>query len=161
MNKAQIKMTETIAVLIIFFFLLVFGFSFYTKIQKTSISRDAERNADLKAIALAQKAAFLPELQCTFRNIQTDNCFDELKVNAFIRAMTSSSTKEFYLDTFGFSEVTIEQLDIDSSGSDLFPLYSNPKLDSLFISTITVPVTIYNPIEDRYKFAQLLVKSYG
>tara|TARA_Y100000310_G_scaffold296407_1_gene328637 strand:- start:1655 stop:2140 length:486 start_codon:yes stop_codon:yes gene_type:complete len=161
MKKSQIKMTETIAVLIIFFFLLVFGFTFYTKIQKTSFARDTERNADLKAIALTQKAAFLPELQCTFRNIQTDNCFDELKINAFIAAMNNPNTKDFYLDTFGFSEITLDQLDIDGSGAQQFSLYTNPKLESLFISTINVPVTIYNPIDKKYKFAQLLVKSYG
>ena len=42
-RKAQIKMFETIAVLVIFFFLIVIGVSFYFVMQSSSYNRQVER----------------------------------------------------------------------------------------------------------------------
>tara|TARA_Y100000310_G_C20699129_1_gene828033 strand:- start:5828 stop:6322 length:495 start_codon:yes stop_codon:yes gene_type:complete len=164
MKKGQIKMSETIGVLIIFFFLMVFGFGFYVRVQKINLEKDVERNADLRGISISQKAAFLPELQCTFNNIQTDNCFDRLKVEAFIEAILDPSTKDYYSDFFGFSEIRLEQFEIEGHDAINFTLYENPKLTSVYISTISVPVSIYfeeTPGVRKYSFAILNVRSYG
>jgi len=154
-------MSETIAVLIVFFFLLVFGMGFYTRVQKVNIERDLEKNADLRAIAIAQKASFLPELQCTFGNIQKDNCFDELKINAFKKSMLNPVTKDYYTQTFGFSNLTLTRLALEGSPRAEIELYANPKPDSRLQSTINVPVNIKNPITGRFSFGLLLVRTYG
>ncbi len=154
-------MSETIGVLIIFFFLVVFGFGFYVRIQKINFEKEIEKNADLRGIAVAQKAAFLPELQCTFRNIQTDNCFDILKVIAFNKSLEDSTTKDYYNQYFGFSEVVLEQFDVGNNQAFNFTLYYQPNPTSVYISTISIPVSIYDPTVRKYSFALLNVKSYG
>jgi len=47
-KKAQIKMFETIAVLLIFFVLIGFGLIFYGRIQEKTIQETAEGNFELK-----------------------------------------------------------------------------------------------------------------
>jgi hypothetical protein len=161
LTRAQIKMSETIAVLIIFFFLLIFGFGFYTRVQKVTLAQETERNADLRGIAVAQKASFLPELQCTFRNIQTDNCFDKLKIQSFQEAMERKVTQDFYTQTFGFSTITLEQFALEGFDAINYTLYNNTKEESLVESTINIPVSIYDPLSRRYSFALLRVRSFG
>ncbi len=154
-------MSESIGVLIIFFFLMIFGFGFYVRLQKINFEKELEKNADLRGISIAQKAAFLPELQCTFRNIQTDNCFDELKVLSFIKSMESPASQDYYAQFFGFSELLLEQFALEGFSAVNYSLYSNPKLKSTYISTITIPVSVYDPAGRKYSFALLNVKAYG
>ncbi len=161
MKKSQIKMSETIGVLIIFFFLVVFGFGFYVRVQRINFERELERNADLKGISVAQKAAYLPELQCTFRNIQKDNCFDELKVIAFNQSMKDKRIREYYSQFFGFSEIELKQMALEHYPAVNYTLYCSPKAKASYISTISIPVSIHDPLTREFSFALLTVKSYG
>lgn len=61
-RKAQLKMFETIAVLVVFFFLIVFGVSFYFVMQRSSYNKQVERNMQITAIDIAQKISDIPEL---------------------------------------------------------------------------------------------------
>jgi hypothetical protein len=40
MNRAQVKMTETIGVLVVFFVLVLMGFIFYAQYQKSAIREE-------------------------------------------------------------------------------------------------------------------------
>ena len=64
-KKSQIKMGETLAVLIIFFFLLMFGYSFYAGIQQRNFIQELAQVESLRAIQLAQRVYYLPEIQCS------------------------------------------------------------------------------------------------
>ncbi|MFC1723967.1 hypothetical protein ACFL0V_07565, partial [Nanoarchaeota archaeon] len=79
-RKAQIKMGETIAILFIFFILLVVGAVFYMNIARSSMKKDIQESYDLKAIELAQVISFLPEVQCTESNVVRASCFDLYKI---------------------------------------------------------------------------------
>ena len=78
-RKAQIQMGESVAILFIFFILVVFGFVFYMNVMRGSAKVQMEENIQLKAIGIAQKASFLPELQCSEENVRVENCIDLLK----------------------------------------------------------------------------------
>ena len=79
MKKAQVKMFETIGVLVIFFFLIVLGLSFYFVIAKKGAVEQYEKAAQLKGIEIIRKAITLPELDCARVGVQVENCFDKLK----------------------------------------------------------------------------------
>ncbi len=64
-RKSQIQMGETIGILFVFFILVVFGFVFYMNVMKGSSKVEMEENIQLKTIGIAQRASFLPELQCS------------------------------------------------------------------------------------------------
>ncbi|MEM4263654.1 MAG: hypothetical protein QW666_02040, partial [Candidatus Woesearchaeota archaeon] len=105
MDKAQIKMFETIGVLVIFFFLLVAAASFYFQIQKSSLQRELDKQVQLRAMQVVQRALHMPELDCSFVNVQKDNCFDLLKMSALSSHLGTNPQEDYLVDyysIFGF-----------------------------------------------------------
>ena len=63
---AQIKMFETMAVLVVFFFLLALSAVFYINTQRSVIEDDKLRYGDNLALQVALRALYFPELDCSF-----------------------------------------------------------------------------------------------
>jgi hypothetical protein len=159
--RAQIKMGETIAILIVFFFLMVFGFSFYVRIQQTTFGRQGREQVDLRTIQIAQKASFLPELQCSFRNVQVDNCVDIIKLEIFSRLLSDTEGEfySYYYSIFGYSDVHIEKI---YPPGRTYNLYSKVPPDKLQYNLSTkVPISLYNATSKLYSFGLLYVNVYG
>jgi len=80
-SKGQSHMTETIAILFIFFVLVFFGILFYYKYSQVSLKQEKEELLGKRAIETTLKALFLPELICSNGEAEPeDNCVDMLKV---------------------------------------------------------------------------------
>jgi hypothetical protein len=82
-KKAQVKMTETVFILLIFFILLGLGLIFYGNVQKTLIGKGIKEGFEKKAVLISQKATFMPEVQCSFKNNIIDSCYDLYKLQGF------------------------------------------------------------------------------
>ena len=155
MRKAQMKMFETIAVLIIFFFLLIMGLVFYANVERKSISQKQEEFDELKEVELAQLISAMPELECP-TTLETENCVDLYKLKALTNDRKPSFFKNninYYFDIFGFSTITV-----DIIGSESYVLYDNKQGESS--SRINVPVSVYNPITKTKEFGILNITSY-
>lgn len=109
-TKAQIKMTENVLILFMFFILLGLGLIFYSNVQKESIKKVQEQNFELKTIETAQRVSFLPELQCSTDNIMADNCFDIFKVRALSDVLLEPDNRQLYFQSFGNSKITLKQI---------------------------------------------------
>ena len=162
-KKAQIKMFETIAVLLIFFVLIGFGLIFYSKMQRESIQETGEEYFELKAIQTAQLVSFLPELQCTSptsSNIVDDNCFDLLKVKALSGIIKNDQKlrTEYYYDLFGSSKISIEQIYPFGMGWDIYEYKSLTNKKS--ISSIKIPISLYNASSNKNNFGVLNIDVY-
>ena len=158
MKRSQIKMGETIAILVIFFFLLVFGYSFYAGVQQYGFKKQAARNLDLKAIQLALKASFLPELQCSIKNNPIDNCFDVDKIQALQSMMSAdSSIKSHYLTMFGASELYVTEI---YPGTATYIIFNASNENASAIVSTKIPVSLYYPTTGKFTFAVLMVKAY-
>ncbi|MFH0979045.1 MAG: hypothetical protein V1837_07140 [Candidatus Woesearchaeota archaeon] len=157
--KSQIKMGETIAILIIFFFLVVFGFSFYVRMQTTAFDQQGKENIDLRSIQTAQKFSFLPELQKSVKGVQTDNCFDLLKIAAFTKLLNESDAYSYYRNLLGYAEFRIK---IVYPGPKEFLIFS-PNVSTKIAHNLStlVPVSVYNATADSYAFGVLMVNVYG
>ncbi len=92
-------MGESVAILFIFFILLIFGFVFYANVMRSSAKVELEENIQLKAISIAQKASFLPELQCSEENVRKEDCIDLLKLESASSLLDSNNI--YYFDIFG------------------------------------------------------------
>jgi hypothetical protein len=163
MKKAQIKMFETMAVLIIFFFLLVGGAAFYFQIQKSSVQKDLEKQAQLRSFQVVQKALFMPELDCSFVSIQKDNCFDKLKVAKLSSLLNDPEREDFlidYFNVFGFSEIKITQL-YPVNQTFTLTLYKNIPDDYREIIKTQSPVLLFDAIANRYDFGVIEVDVYA
>ena len=161
-KKAQIKMFETIAVLLIFFVLIGFGLIFYSKIQGQGFQAKQEENFELKAIQTAQLVSFLPELQCSSDGIITDDCFDTLKVEALYEIINNPPNNDiknkYYFDIFGFSEITIKQVYPTVNN---WPIYKKIPNNYKAKSSIKIPISLYDANSRKYGFGVLNIDVYG
>jgi len=162
MKRAQIKSFETIAVLVVFFFLLVFGMSFYSRIQFSSFNKQRAQSADISVINTALKAAHLPELKCVLTGITKQNCVDILKVEQLELLMVNpdSLTIQSYFRLFQDAVVNITRLDETGIPKSSHLIYNRPNLNSSNQPRIHAPVKIYDPVSKRYDFGYIEVTVY-
>jgi len=146
-TKAQVRMTETIAILFVFFILLIFGFIFYSKVEVRNIQLQGSQIQDQKAVEVAEIFSFLPEIQCTKQNIPTHNCIDIMKIDAFSSLIKNNQEyKQYYYDQFLRSRITVNESYPDSSVS--FVVYNQVPDKWTKKSSTQIPVAIYNATGD-------------
>lgn len=158
-SKAQIRMFEMLAVLIVFLLLLSIGSIFYFRLQQSSFAKEASRAESLRSLQLFQRALFLPELDCSFVGVQKGNCFDLMKLRHFSELLESDEIKVDYFDVFGLSKVRVKR--VYPFESAWFELYSNvpESFSSKLVSHSTV--LLYNASSNAYDFGLVEVSYYG
>ena len=154
-KNAQIQMMETIAVLFIFFILVVIGFVFYAKVLKGSLEQQKEESVQLNAIEVAQRASSLPELQCSEDNIVSDNCIDILKLESASEIMRQNDA--YYYDRLLFSKITVNEIYPDDKE---WELYSRPLDEFSNKITTSIPISLFNPIENKNAFGIMTVELF-
>jgi hypothetical protein len=107
-RSAQIKMTETIGVLFIFFVLILFGIIFYYQYQKVSLVEKQQELVAARAMDTTLKVLFLPELICTKGEAEPeDNCFDMMKLRHVNETFKEYLTK-YYFNLFSYSRIYVQ-----------------------------------------------------
>jgi len=156
-------MFESIAVLIIFFFLLSFGFTFYGKMQQISNMKKIRQAVEIDTVNLAIKASNLPELQCSIKNVPEPNCYDEMKLHAFRDITGDTINMEFmtdhYYQLFDYSTIMLNVLYPPQESLLLYNRTRNVTGGGGSILTL-MPISLYNPISKTYKFAYLNIIYY-
>ncbi len=148
-------MFESIAVLIIFFILILFGFMFYTTLQKSEIQRGLEESATLNAIDTSQIVSYSAELQCSTNNDLDTDCIDLLKLKSAYKVINKS--REDYFPMLGFSDIYVEEIYPDKN-SYLF--YDFPREDYNRKISTQFPKLLFNPKTGRYSYGVLYVDIY-
>ena len=154
MKKAQIRMGETIAVLIIFFFILILAAVMYVSYQKNQVQSDKFENIAKETVQVSQIVSYLPEIQCSTRNLVEDNCYDLYKLNAAKEIIIQNA--EYYYPLFGYSEVVITEI---YPGSESWVLYNRTDITSYPIVT-NIPVLLHDPVNSKNSFAILTIAYY-
>jgi hypothetical protein len=152
-KKAQIKMFETIAVLIVFFFMLIFGLVYYNSTQTREIKRMIEDDKQLRAIEIMKTATYLPELQCSIDNVLTSNCLDKVKLESF--ADVSDTNRLYYANFFSFGRIYVNETYPEQWGKVIF---LNDKTTNKNKITNFIPILIYDPIDRKYAAGVLVVE---
>ena len=156
-KKSQIHMMETIAILLIFFVIIVIGFMFFMRTASVSQEGKVTKDQELQSIRVSQAISFLPELQCSSKNIIDENCFDKFKLNAF-ETMKNNPGEDFinfYYPFFYFSEITVKQI---YPPGDNWVLY-NKTLNGTSYKT-TIPILLRDPVEKTDSFGLLIINYY-
>ncbi len=160
MAKAQIKMFETIGVLVIFFFLLIAGAVFYFNIQESALKKELAQQAQLKSLQAAQRAMFLPELDCSFVSVQRENCFDRFKLAAFQTVTQAQSrAKEAYFGLFGYATITITEVYPQPGLSTV--IYDHPPEEYVRALKSRSPVLLYDSVAKQSAFGLMEVTTYA
>ena len=133
MKKAQIKMSETIAVLFVFFVLVIFGVLFYFNYSKIAIKEKNDELLGRRAMEVTLQTLFLPELICSRGKAEPiDNCFDLMKlrqVNNTFRKYFS----DYYYNLFPYTKISVDEF---YPGNRSWVLYNKPKTKKSGNSTI-------------------------
>ncbi len=109
-RRSQVQLVETIAILLIFFILLLVGIVFYYQYQKSAIKEKGKELASSRALDTALKTLFLPEFICSKGETEAeDNCLDLMKVRS-ANSTFSEHLTEYYFTIFSFSNITVHQL---------------------------------------------------
>lgn len=125
-RKGQLQMTETIAILFIFFILLLFGVIFYFRYQKIVFQEKQEELLAARAMESTLKVLFMPELICSRGEAEPeDNCFDVLKLNA-TRKVMQQYLDEYYFEIFSYATIMVQETYPENK---TWMLYDKPKLE--------------------------------
>lgn len=156
--RGQIKMFETVGVLVIFFFLLAIGSVFYFGAQRSALEKERVAASEEYALQIVLKSLYLPELDCSFLVTQKDNCIDTIKLSHFAELLrTNERAQEDYFDEFGYATITISEAYPDNS---TMTLYSNTPNDYEGKLSTQSPILLYQPITDSYAFGIIEVNVY-
>jgi hypothetical protein len=104
-KKSQIKMVETISILVIFFILLLFGFMFYSQFQKRSLLIQQQEFTAKNAVVKSLKTVYLNEFRCEHTE-QSGRCIDLVKFEKFKdKLATNEDIRAYYSDLFSTSHI--------------------------------------------------------
>ena len=154
-KNAQAQMLETIAVLFVFFVLILIGLIFYANVLRGNVAIQQEESAQLRAIEVAQRASSLPELQCSEDNIKSDNCIDLIKLD-----ISTSVIKEndyHYYDRLLFSRVTVKEI---YPNNNVWNLYDRPLDDFSNKITTNIPISLLDPVNNKNSFGVMTVELF-
>lgn len=168
--KAQLRMGESIIVLLVFFILLTLGAVFYARINVETSAQEKNELKTVNAIKVAQEMAKMPELICTKEGVEDFDCFDKYKYKAFEYTAKHPFHAKYYDSLFPNVNATIVEL---------YPNKQPPItiLNTVLLSTnektgekellarnsqkFFIPVTIFNPIEDISSFGYLEIEVFS
>lgn len=109
-SKGQVNLMETVAVLFIFFILLMFALIFYFKFQETNVQQKQVEIAASRAIDTTLVTLFLPEIQCSRGESEAeDNCVDITKLESFIDVVERHKN-DYYFNLFSFSKISVHEV---------------------------------------------------
>jgi len=161
-NKAQMRIGESIIILFIFIIFIAVGFSFYSKVNRSSFQAQFDESATMLAIETAQKVSLLPELQCSSGNIEVKNCFDIMKVSILAGLQSDTEVVEHYFDVFGPSTITIKRIYPESEPGEesSWTIYNQPPQTFTRRIPTQIPILLYDAKEKSYYFGALDVRYF-
>ena len=156
-NKAQMKMVESVFVVIIFVVILMIGIVFFSRFQESDAQFRRIEQRLTESIQLAQVFASLPEISCSDGSVISDNCLDIMKLEAMDQLSRGDGL--YYFDLFKYGTVTVEQLYPETEEEMKWVIYDRPRPDSGFFS-MGVPMVIYDPTTGQEFFGLMEVRYY-
>ncbi|MFP4190264.1 MAG: hypothetical protein ACLFSL_04485 [Candidatus Woesearchaeota archaeon] len=155
---SQIKMVESVFVVIIFMVILAIGIVFFSRFQESDTQfRETERQLT-ESIQLAQTFASLPEISCTEGSVISDNCIDMMKLDAMHNL--SKADNIYYYDLFRYGRITVERLyPSDTDERQRWVIYNRTKPGAGYFS-MALPMTIYDAETGDQHFGVMEVVYY-
>ena len=155
MTRAQIKMFETIGVLVVFFFLLATGSVIYFGAQKSALQKEKVKASEQYAFQIVLKSLYLPELDCSFLVTQRDNCVDKIKLAKFSRLVQNASTD--YFSEFGYATITVTEAWPQETKWKMYETIPPEYISKLVTQS---PILLYDAWKKEYAFGVIEVAVY-
>jgi hypothetical protein len=160
-KRAQIKMFETVSVLVVFFFLIAIGIVFYADMRRVNYAQTLEFSDQLKVMSIVQQVNNMKEFQCTTENIGTSNCYDIQKLETF--SQHHQEADQYYANYLSHTDlrVTVEQL-YPSASPLLGPwvLFDHIPASYAQKSVQHIPILLFDSITRRYNAGAITIEVY-
>ena len=157
LKRSQIKMFESLAMLLVFFFLVAIGLKFYGSYQLNQLKDMQNEFNTFDSVKMSILLANLPELKCSIQNVQGGACIDLYKVKAWSNQYANEPARSYYFNLFGHATVTLEQ--IEPPIADPVWVMHNSTPNGNYSSHLTpMPVSIWDPTTRRHNFGVLYVQ---
>jgi|SaaInlLV_10m_DNA_2_1039722.scaffolds.fasta_scaffold00029_8 hypothetical protein len=168
-RKSQLKIGESILVLMIFFILLVLGLIFYAKIQVHLNEEEKDKYQAKRIIDMALAVKFLPELQCSTQATEEFDCIDLAKLESFEKVVGENLLyQRYYAQLFPNAKIIINQSfsprgeALSESGKILIDnVYELDPTKRASLTILSLPVTLYDPIMDINSFGFITLEAYS
>lgn len=159
-RKADVKLIESVGIMLIFFFILVMGMVFYARMSGISIEQKRQENLDRVAMNTALKASYMAELQCNAGDVGegNQNCIDLEKIMAF-QMLDEEAKAEYYQSFFEYAVVSVYQTYPPDEDLDV-TLYNKPIPKAKTEINTLIPTALYDAASKKYKFGFLSVTTY-
>lgn len=136
----QIKTFESIAVLLIFFFLVAVGINFYGNLKEIELEENKDALLSLKTVQLANIVVTMPELSCSLNGVTTSSCIDIVKLEVW----SDNDLDNRYFDIFGTASIRIVQL---FPNEQEWLIYNRTEEDATALVPTRIPVNLFDPRE--------------
>jgi hypothetical protein len=162
-RKSQMQVSETIFAVIIIIVIIVIGLVFYSKAKEGSIKEEMQKDRMDRLVDLAHTLSSWPELECSVRETREFDCLDDIKLDVLTTSLSQEASSvdysfNYYYDLIGRAKITVNRI-YPPSDKKSWIVYEK-KGTSRTEETITIPVSIYNPIEKRYALGVMELKMY-
>lgn len=150
-------MTETMAVLFIFFILVGLGIVFYYKYSQVALKQEHQQLLAARAMDTTLRVLFLPEFLCTKGEAEPDdNCIDVMKLNHLDEII--SKNQDYYYNIFTYSKVSVQEL---YPGNRTWTIYEKEKPEGKSKEPTYFVVALRDDIAGQYGFGYITVEVYS
>ncbi len=151
-TKGQLEIGVTTMVLIVFIVLLLFSLILYFRFTYMEIEETKETLLDQKYNSLLSVIIGMPEFRCSRGGVESE-CLDSVKLRVFDDDIKDDVRfKEYYKNLFGnVKGIWVEV----SDGDPNFIIYGSEGTSGGIYS---VPVSVYYPVEKRYRIGILKIR---
>ncbi|MFH0874542.1 MAG: hypothetical protein V1859_01285 [archaeon] len=170
MKKSQLQIMQTSFVILIFIIIVAVGLIVYVFMAKAGNSQKQKEYAKAELIKKSQIINFLPEIQCSFNNVITPDCYDIEKIKAFTDANgLYANNKDYYDSIFGTTKIVIKKFDLKSGTWETgwlgatdgnFLLYENSLKKFRQKRKIMFPISLYDPVTNQKSFGLIDLEIY-
>lgn len=149
-NKGQLRLFESIAVLLVLFFLFAFGMQYYGAYQHSQLERMGQQFSQIDSIKISTKVIGSPYLVCSDLNIRSGLCVDLYKM----RALKEFDDVELELGMTTITIVKTYPIEERVVVYNRTPTSYRNKITSHF------PVIINDPFDFKNAFGFILIEIY-
>lgn len=146
-KRSQMKMLETILVLLVFFFLLVFGLIFYVGFSSRQKGMDYEEEMGSLALQASQRFSSLSEIKCTTGgSYEKVGCMDIYSLEIF--SIQADENYDVYRKLFPNTKIEITQIYPSKKHWVVYDDYFNYTGKAPNIEKFYMPIALHNTTAD-------------
>jgi hypothetical protein len=165
MKKAQTKILENTATLMILIFIFIVVISGVVLYQTAKFKQDEQNQKDVLFAKKIKAIYSFPEFVCSDNGHVNPNCYDIHKIEIFKKKLeTDQNYQAYYRDILGFTNISVQRFDPSpeiNSWSYEREIFANIKPDFKSRAVFEMPILLRNSSNNGNYFGVLTLEIYS